>query len=75
MMEDVDLLLDRMFKKRKVDERIEAFANGAKKEDAVPPPVVVHCSAGLGRTGTLCAAYNLVEALKFTKNPIIHEKL
>jgi protein tyrosine phosphatase len=28
-------------------------------------PILVHCSAGLGRTGTLCALFNIVESLRY----------
>jgi len=28
--------------------------------------VIVHCSAGIGRTGTLIAVYNIIESLKYS---------
>ena len=29
-------------------------------------PIVIHCSAGIGRTGTLCSIFNIIESIKYT---------
>mmetsp|Transcript_30370 Transcript_30370/g.42639 ORF Transcript_30370/g.42639 Transcript_30370/m.42639 type:complete len:418 (+) Transcript_30370:155-1408(+) len=44
-----------------------AFLDLAHKVDTVNPnddPIVVHCSAGIGRSGTFCAVHMIVEKLR-----------
>jgi len=35
-----------------------------RREERPESPVIIHCSAGVGRTGTLIAIYTLIEALQ-----------
>lgn len=58
--QDVDLLLDFMFKYRTLS-MIE--------ENNQLAPIVVHCSAGIGRTGTLIALFNILESIKYAADP------
>ena len=44
----------------------ETAVSGDKKSGDVIPPVVIHCSAGVGRTGTFCCLSNSVERLRKT---------
>lgn len=50
----------------------KSHGNGHQKG----PKIVFHCSAGIGRTGTLIAIYNVLESLKMLKdNEIGDEKV
>ncbi|KAK9241384.1 protein-tyrosine phosphatase-like protein [Lipomyces kononenkoae] len=41
--------------------------NSSSDEHAVEPPVVVHCSAGCGRTGTFCTVDSVIDILRHNK--------
>ena len=51
-----------MLRARKVKERI-AKINSLEDNEVEVHPIIVHCKAGVGRTGTLIACYNLIEGL------------
>ena len=53
LCKDIDYLIQKMLEVR------------AKHTET---PVIVHCSAGIGRTGTLIAIFNIVESLIYTKS-------
>lgn len=37
-------------------------------DDLRPPPIVIHCSAGVGRTGTFCCLSNSIDRFNIDKN-------
>ena len=53
-----------------VADNTNELTTGNKKElvEVKLPPVVVHCSAGVGRTGTFCCLSNSIERLHATGN-------
>jgi len=56
--EDIDLLLKYTMEHRKTKEKTDEAE--AKK----PDPILVHCSAGIGRTGTFIALHCMIEVLE-----------
>ena len=52
LCKDIDYMIEKMLQTR------------AEHTDS---PIIVHCSAGIGRTGTLVAIFNIVESLIYSK--------
>ena len=60
---DVDYIIGQMFIHRDILTKKQC------------PPIVVHCSAGIGRTGTIVAIFNILEGLKYANQNIEELKL
>lgn len=47
-----------------IDQVYEDFTLMLKKVDEVNSPIIIHCSAGIGRTGTFISFYNIYKSLQ-----------
>ena len=65
-------MLEYMQSYRKLVECRETFS---QSEFPSYSPMLVHCSAGIGRTGLLIAIYNIIEALTFSMLPGNYERI
>jgi protein tyrosine phosphatase len=61
-MEDIDHLIQYTMKHRKNKEKTD------EAEAQKPDPILVHCSAGIGRTGTFIALHCMIEVLEAIKS-------
>jgi len=50
--------------------RLYAIQQQACSEDSLPHPLIVHCSAGIGRTGVFCVSHQLMELFLEHKDDI-----
>lgn len=65
--EDVDAMVDFIESHRPLP--------SGNQHEAQPPPIVVHCSAGIGRTGSLIGLYNIIESIKYTLVPENYQEI
>lgn len=65
LFDDIEFLIGEMQK----------FRDPRKHNDTTIPPIIIHCSAGLGRTGTLIGLYNIVESIHYTLDPQNYDDL
>ena len=49
---------------QKLIEFIEEYHGIGQEEQQMRDKIVFHCSAGIGRTGTIIAIYNIIQSLK-----------